>query len=283
MRSVTAALSRSRLRRLAAGVAIAVLLGVLAVVHAPGTAAHGARSHAPKPMVVLVHGAWADASSWSGVVQRLQADGYRVAAPPNPLRSLSGDAAYVRTYLDSLSGPIVLVGHSYGGAVITNAATGDPNVRALVYVDAFAPDKGENVSQLAGPDSALSVDPTTVFNFVPATLPPTATTDLYINTSTFLTSFANGVPITQARVLAVSQRPATLGPITEPSGVPAWRTIPSWYLIGTRDKIIPPAAERAMAERAHSIISFFHAGHLGLISNPNAVVRVIERAANATR
>jgi pimeloyl-ACP methyl ester carboxylesterase len=129
-----------------------------------------------KPTVVLVHGAWADASSWSRVVERLQHDGYTVAAVPNPLRSLSGDAAYVRAFLDTLTGPVVLVGHSYGGAVITNAATRDPNVRALVYIDAFAPDEGHAVTPLAGPDSALSVaDPTTVFNFVPATLPPTPT------------------------------------------------------------------------------------------------------------
>jgi len=229
-----------------------------------------------------VHGAWADASSWSGVVQRLQSEGYTVAAVANPLRSLSGDAAYVRAFLDTLTGPIVLVGHSYGGAVITNAATGDPAVRALVYVDAFAPDRGQVVTQLAGPHSALTVpDPTTVFNFVPQA-PPTPTTDLYLKRSTFLSAFANGLSSTEARILAASQRPATLGAITEPSGTPAWRTIPSWYLIGTQDKIIPPSAERAMAHHAGSTISYFHAGHLGLISDPEPVAEVIERAAKAT-
>ena len=164
MTHVTALLSRWRARRLAAGVAVAIMLTVLAVVRAPGTFAHAA-DHA-KPTVVLVHGDWADASGWSGVIDRLQDDGYRVVAPPNPLRSLSGDAAYVRAFLDTLSGPIVLVAHSYGGAVITNAATGDPNVRALVYVDAFMPDEGGMVFSLIGPDSALSADPTTIFNFV---------------------------------------------------------------------------------------------------------------------
>lgn len=284
MTPVTASLSRSRLSRLAAGAAVAIVLVVLSLVHAPRTLAHGVSIDAPKPTVVLVHGAWADASGWSGVIERLQADGYNVVAPPNPLRSLSGDAAYVRAYLDTLTGPIVLVGHSYGGAVITNAATGDANVRALVYVDAFAPDQGEAVTPLAGQDSALAVaatDPTAVFNFVPAT-PPTPATDLYLNTATFLTSFANGVPASEARVLAATQRPATLGAITEPSGVPAWRTVPSWYLIGTQDKIIPPAAEQTMAERAGSTISYFDAGHLGLISDPKSVTRVIERAAKAT-
>jgi pimeloyl-ACP methyl ester carboxylesterase len=281
MTRVTALLSRSRLRRLAAGAVAIGVLTVLAVVQAPGTSAHGSRLDRAKPTVVLVHGDWADASGWSGVIARLQDEGYPVVAPPNPLRSLSGDAAYMRAFLDTISGPIVLVAHSYGGAVITNAATGDPNVRALVYIDAFVPDEGQTTLELAGPYSALSADPTTIFNFVPATLPPTPTTDLYLKTSTFLTDFANGLPASQARILAASQRPATLAQ-SEPSGVPAWRTIPSWALIGTHDHIIPPAAERAMAERAGSTISYFDAGHLGLISDPKSVTRVIEQAAKAT-
>jgi pimeloyl-ACP methyl ester carboxylesterase len=258
------------------------LVTVLAVVEAPRTFAHGSQAGQVKPTVVLVHGDWADASGWSGVIARLQADGYPVVAPPNPLRSLSGDAAYVRAFLDTLTGPIVLVAHSYGGAVITNAATGDPNVRALVYVDAFVPDEGQTVFQLAGPDSAISADPTTVFDFVPATLPPTPTTDLYLKTSTFLTAFANGLPAGEARILAATQRPATLAQ-NEPSGVPAWRTIPSWYLIGTQDHIIPASAEEAMAEHAGSTISYFDAGHLGLISDPKSVTRLIERAVKATQ
>ena len=235
-----------------------------------------------KPTVVLVHGAWADASSWNGVIAQLQDDGHAVAAIPNQLRSLSGDAAYVAAYLDTIPGPVVLVGHSYGCAVITNAATGHENVRALVFVDGFAPDEGEAVTPLAGPDSALSVaDPTTVFDFVPATLPPTPSTDLYLKPSTFLRSFANGLSVSEAQVLVASQRPATLGALSEPSGVPAWRTIPSWYLIGAQDHIIPPAAEQAMAERAGSIVTYFDAGHLGLISDPKSVTAVIEQACAA--
>ena len=156
--------------------------------------------------------------------------------------------------------------------------------RALVYIDAFAPDQGQIPTNLAGPDSALSAsDPTTLFTFVPATLPPGPDTDLYLKTSVFLQSFANGLPQSQARVLAATQRPATLGAITSPSGIPAWRTIPSWYLIGTEDRIIPPAAERSMAIRAGSKISYFKAGHLGLISDPTSVTREIERAAKATQ
>jgi len=263
------------------GATVAAVLTGVAVAWAPATFANGA--HGSKPTVVLVHGAWADASGWSGVVKRLQDDGYPVAAIPNQLRSLSGDAANVRAYLDTIAGPIVLVGHSYGGAVITNAATGAANVRALVYVDAFAPDQGEAVTPLAGPDSALAVaDPTTVFTLVPPTLPPTPATDLYLKESTFVRSFANGIPARDARMLAATQRPATVGALNEPSGVPAWRTIPSWYLIGSEDLIIPPTAEKAMAERAGSTISSFHAGHLGLISDPASVARIIERAAKAT-
>jgi pimeloyl-ACP methyl ester carboxylesterase len=283
MTPVIAPLSRPLMRRVAAGVVVVILLTVLAVVQAPGPFANASRLDRAKPTVVLVHGSWADASGWSGVIERLQNDGYPVAAVPNPLRSLSGDAAYVRAYLDTLTGPIVLVGHSYGGAVITNAATGHPNVRALVYIDAFAPDEGQAVNPLVGPDSALAVaDPTTIFNFVPATLPPAPTTDVYLKTSFFLTAFANGLPPSDARILAASQRPIALQAGDEPAGVPAWRTIPSWYLIGTADKIIPPSAERAMAEHAGAAISYFDAGHLGLISDPKSVTRVIEQAAKAT-
>jgi pimeloyl-ACP methyl ester carboxylesterase len=214
----------------------------------------------------------------------LQRDGYDVAAVPNPLRSLSEDAAYLAAYLATLAGPVVLVGHSYGAAVITNAATGNPNVRALVYVNASVPEEGETVAELAGPDSALSVtDPTTVFDFVPATLPPTPSSDVYLKTSTFLTSFANELSARQAAVLAASQRPVTLGALNEPSGTPAWETIPSWYLIGTNDRVIPPAAQQVMAEEAGSTISHFEAGHLGLVSDPKAVTRVIELAVVATQ
>ncbi|WP_433367170.1 alpha/beta fold hydrolase [Actinoplanes sp. CA-142083] len=257
-----------------------MLLTAFAAIRMP---AFASGSHGAKPTVVLVHGAWADASGWNGVVKRLQDDGYPVAAIPNELRSLSGDAADVRAYLQTIPGPIVLVGHSYGGAVITNAATGLPNVRALVYIDAFAPDQGENATALAGPDSALSVpDPTTVFTLIPPTLPPTPATDLYLKTSTFLTSFANGIPARDARILAATQRPATIGALGEPSGVPAWKTIRSWYLIGTKDLIIPPSVERRLAERAGSDISYFNAGHLGLISDPKSVIRVVEKAAKAS-
>ena len=259
--------------------AVALVLASLS----PASSAFSQERRSAKPTIVLVHGAWADASNWSKVIPRLQGDGYTVVAPANPLRSLSGDAAYLRTFLESLRGPIVLVGHSYGGAVITNAATGNPNVKALVYVNAFAPDEGESGTALAGPDSALSVDPTTVFDFVPATLPPTATTDLYLKKSTVFTSFATGLSAQDKALVAATQRPATLGALNEPSGAPAWKQIPSWYLIGTQDLIIPPGAERAMAQRAGSTVTEYDAGHLGLLSAPRTVTQGIERAARAVQ
>jgi pimeloyl-ACP methyl ester carboxylesterase len=239
------------------------------------------RGPKPKPTIVLVHGAWADASNWAGVVERLHHDGYEVYAIANPLRSLAGDAAAVRAFLETIHGPVVLVGHSYGGAVITNAATGLSNVVALVYVNAFAPDEGENAIALAGPESALSVpDPTTVFNFVPEG-PPTPDTDLYLKRSTVFASFAVGLNDREKGVVFASQRPATLGALSEPSGPPAWKTIPSWYLIGSKDKIVPPGVERTMAHRAGSTIIDYDEGHLGLISDPKTVTRTIEKVAQA--
>ncbi|MFC4054158.1 alpha/beta fold hydrolase [Actinomadura syzygii] len=277
------AAGRARRRPTAAAIVLSAVALILASLSQTSSAFSQEKpSKTTKPTIVLVHGAWADASNWSGVVARLQDDGYQVAAIANPLRSLSGDAASVRAYLETVRGPVVLVGHSYGGAVITNAATGNPNIKALVYVNAFAPDEGESGTQLAGPDSALSVDPTTVFDFVPATLPPTPTTDLYLKKSTVFASFATGLSARDKAIVAASQRAATLGALSEPSGAPAWRTIPSWYLIGKKDAIIPPSAERAMAKRAHSTVIEYNGGHLGLISDPGTVTRGIELAARTT-
>lgn len=235
-----------------------------------------------KPTVVMVHGAWADASGWDGVTRRLVNHGYTVRNPPNPLRGLSNDAATIRDFLSTLSGPIILVGHSYGGAVITNAATGNPNVKALVYVDAFAPKEGESVFPLAGADSALNVDPATVFDFVPYPGAPDGDVDLYLKHSTFLDSFATGVPRPQAELLYANQRPLTLSAGFAPSGTPAWATIPSWYVLGTEDAIITPAAQQFMAERAGSTITRVKAGHLSMITAAPQVSAVIEQAARAT-
>jgi pimeloyl-ACP methyl ester carboxylesterase len=274
----------SRRRPATAAVLLAaVVLALLSLWPARSAPAKESGSGTPRPTIVLVHGAGADASSWSRVITRLKEHGHTVVALANPLRSLSGDAAYVRTFLETLKGPIVLVGHSYGGAVITNAATGNPNVKALVYVNAFAPAEGESATALAGPDSALSVaDPTTVFDLVPATLPPSQETDLYLKEATVFASFAIGLSAQDKALVTATQRPATVGALNEPSGTPAWRTIPSWYLIGSKDRIIPPGAERAMAERAGSTITDYDAGHLGLMSAPKTVTEGIERAARAS-
>jgi len=272
-------------RTLARPRTVALLLSVFALLTASLVPAHGASENdatVAKPTIVLVHGSWADASSWSGVITKLHNAGYKVRALPNPLRSLSGDAASVRSFLDTIPGPVVLVGHSYGGAVITNAATGAPNVKALVYVNAFQPDAGESAVQLAGPDSALSADPTTIFDFVPATLPPTPDTEVYLKRSTVFASFAVGLDATGKTLVHATQRPSTLAALNEPSGQPAWATTPSWALIGTKDLIIPASAQRTMAERAGSNVTEYGAGHVGLMTNPGAVTRIIERAANSS-
>src|SRR3989454_7889124 len=262
-----------------------ILLLIVALIIVPvfvGISESYGASAAVKPSVVLVHGAWADGSSWSRVVAHLQAAGYTVYVPPNPLRGLASDPAYVASFLDSISGPIVLVGHSYGGAVITNAAVGNPNVKALVYVNAFAPDEGESIGDLASTPpppgqsaSCVSGDPTQVFNFVPLT---GGDIDLYIKPNLFPSCFANDLPPNEGAVLASTQRPFALSALSQTSGVPAWKTIPSFYLVGTIDKAIPPFAQLFMAHRANATIVEVRGSHLVMISHPEAVVDLINQA-----
>jgi pimeloyl-ACP methyl ester carboxylesterase len=244
---------------------------------------------AAKPTVVLVHGAWSDASGWKGVTKRLQADGYKVTAPAVPLRGLSSDAQYLADYLKTISGPIVLVGHSYGGSVITQAATGNSHVSALVYAAAFAPDNGENASALTAkfPGSHISDDPNaqipTALNPAPFDDSGTTNVDLYIKTDKFRDVFlSNRVSSREASALAAAQRPVTPQALGEPSGTPAWKTIPSWFLVASDDHLIPPAAERFMANRAHAHKSEVDAPHNVLLTNPGAVSHVIEQAARTT-
>lgn len=253
---------------------------------AQDTSSGAGQSSGPKPTIVLVHGAWADASSWSPVTKRLQRAGYQVLAPPNPLRSLSGDADYLSAFLrDRTTGPVVLVGHSYGGSVITNAAASDPDVKALVYINAFAPDEGEDTLHLATekPGSDLAVDPATIFDFVSYPGAPAGDADLYIKPTKFRHAFANDLPRKTAAMLAASQRSSTFSSGTEPSGAPAWEDIPSWYLVGTIDNVIPPAQQRAMAERAGSTTVEVRAGHLPMLSKPDAVTKLIGSAARSVR
>lgn len=233
---------------------------------------------------MLEHGAWADASSWGAVIARLQEDGYTVYAPPNPLRGLPYDSAYLHDCLTqsaALQGqPVVLVAHSYGGAVITNAAVDAPQVKALVYVDAFIPDQGESLEQL-DKGSCLAGNPADLFDLVPYPGGPSGDVDAYIKQSVVPTCFATGLPAPQAAVIAATQRPLAASALSEPSGPPAWKNLPSWAVVGTGDKVIPPAQQLFMAHRADAHITEVDAGHLSLISRPETVTDVIEAAARA--
>jgi pimeloyl-ACP methyl ester carboxylesterase len=235
----------------------------------------------PKPTVVLLHGAWADGSSWAAVTAKLQGDGFTVDVVPNPLRGVASDAQYLRDYLATIAGPIVLVGHSYAGMVITNAATGNANVRALVYVDAFIPQQGDTVQELAGAQPGSGLDPNTTINAVPIrdAAGNVVDVDLYVKPTLFPALFAAGSPAKIAAVLAASQRPETLSSLSEAfTGVPAWETIPSWALIGTDDRVIPPAEQQIMAARAHAHIVKVSAPHLSMVSDPDAVAALITSA-----
>ena len=236
-----------------------------------------------KPTIVLVHGAWADSGSWNAVIALLQRDGYTVYAAPNPLQGLGVDPETIADLLHSISGPIVLVGHSYGGAVITNAATGDKQVKALVYVDAFIPAQGQTIGQLvtAVPGSCAAA-PSNLF-LVPFPGAPTGVFDAYITQSAFPSCMANGLPAAEAQVLAATQRPLSTIALGQPSGPPAWKTIPSWAVIGLADHAIPPAEQLVMARAAHAHITLIPgAPHLSMISNPGIVAAVIIQAARAT-
>jgi pimeloyl-ACP methyl ester carboxylesterase len=233
-----------------------------------------------RPTVVLVHGAWADASSWSGEVTTLQAAGYDVRAIANPLQNLTTDSEYVADYLKTIRGTVVLAGHSYGGAVITNAAAGAANVKALVYVDASAPAPGETNASLSGAHSILSKrTPAQLFHTTNYPGAPAGASELYLKKNIFIRNFANDIPRDKAKRLWASQRGASTVAFGTPSQAAAWIAIPSWYFISTGDQIITPASELAMAKRARSHITKFHGGsHLTLISHPNAVTRVIASA-----
>ncbi|MFD0277401.1 alpha/beta fold hydrolase [Kitasatospora sp. NPDC127111] len=197
------------------------------------------------PTVVLVHGAFAESASWNGVTARLQAAGHRVIAAANPLRSLSGDAAFLGSVLDAVDGPVVLVGHSYGGAVISNAAVGRENVKGLVFVAAFAPEAGESIGELSGrfPGSTLGG------TIAPVALPD-GTTDLYIAQEKYHAQFAADLTAEQAALDAAAQRPLRDVALNEGSGEPAWKNLPSWFVYPELDLNIPLAAHHFMAERA---------------------------------
>ena len=263
---------------LAAAAGLVVAGGATAFASPSVTAHH---TSGPRPTIVLVHGAWANGSSWDGVVRRLQADGYTVDVPANPLQGLAYDPAYLADFLHTISGPIVLVGHSYGGAVITNAATGDKQVKALVYVDAFAPDEGQTIGQIVSsvPGSCVvAANPTTLFNLATYPGAPAGVFDAYYKQNLFPACFANGLPLSEARVLAATAEPLSTIALGQKSGVPAWKTIPSWAVVGTADRVILPAVQLAMARHAHAHITEVRAPHLSMISDPGTVTQVILKA-----
>jgi pimeloyl-ACP methyl ester carboxylesterase len=239
-------------------------------------------SPAAKPTIVLVHGAWADGSSWAAVTNNLQRKGFTVDVLANPLRGVNSDTSYLRDYLATIPGPIVLVGHSYGGMVITNAATGNSNVKELVYINAFIPRQGETVDQLNSAQPGSALDPNTTINVVPIRNADgtVVDADLYVKPALFPNIFAAGVPAQKAAVLAAGQRPLTHSALDEPSpNTPAWQTIPSWALIGTADRVIPPAEQQIMAARSGAHVVKVDAPHLSMVSDPDAVTGLITLAA----
>jgi pimeloyl-ACP methyl ester carboxylesterase len=231
------------------------------------------RGNGDRPAIVLVHGAWADGTSWQGVIPPLQRDGYHVVAVQNPLTSFADDVATTRRVIDAQPGPVVVVAHSYGGAVATAAAAGRPNVRALVYVAAFAPDAGEAFSALLGRFGDSDVI---------GALVPDAAGAFYIDPARFHDVFAGDLPAEQASVMAATQKPlagAIFGASVDDA--PAWRTIPSWYLVTRADRSVKPELQRFMAQRMGARASEIDASHVAYVSHPTEVARLIEEAAGS--
>jgi pimeloyl-ACP methyl ester carboxylesterase len=277
-------LKKILLAALSAIIGVILLAGTWATAGPASSAAAAVPAHhgnGPKPTIVLVHGAFADASGWGGVTTRLENRGYTVLAPANPLRGVATDSAYIASVLATITGPIVLAGHSYGGEVITNAATGNPHVKALVYIAAFAPKLGETSGGILAkfPGSMLTPQ-----NLILRPFPQpggTTGTDAYINPAVFREAFCADCSARTAAVMAATQRPGALATLSEPSGVPAWKTIPSWYLVASQDHAIPPAAERFMAARMHARTVQINSSHAAMVSHPGAVTNLILKAARA--
>ena len=262
----------SRLPALTCALGLTTAIGLVSIANAEAQSA--------KPTIVLVHGAWADSSSWNGVVDLLLREGYNVRAVPNTLRGLEADAAVVSTYLKTVSGPVVLVGHSYGGAVITVASANSPNVKGLVYVDAFAPDAGESIEE----EYAGTPPPPADFTIkVPFTTSTESGIDTYVNAKYFGTIFASAETPQVAARLAATQRPFAARCLTDKAPVAiGWKTIPSWYVMGDADKVIPPDLQQKFATRAKSKIYHVPNGdHPSMIAHPEVTVAAIKDAASA--
>lgn len=270
-------------RSISSAVTVALATCAVAVTVTPALAAEtGGRpgGGGGRPTVVLVHGAFADASGWNDVADRLLNDGFDVVAPPNELRGLANDSADVASLLKSIAGPIVLAGHSYGGAVISQAAAGNPNVKGLVFVSAFAPDVGESPAELstkfAGSDLATALNP------VPFTDRDGDGIDLYIQSEKFRSVFAADLPESRARLMAAEQRPVALAGFAEKAIAAAWHDIPSWFVLSKQDRAIAPDLERFEAQRAKSHTVEIDSSHVSMMSHPDVVVRQIREAAGLT-
>jgi pimeloyl-ACP methyl ester carboxylesterase len=258
---------------------LATLMWVVVLAIAP-LFSHAQETSMNKPTVVLVHGAFAESSSWNRVSAKLLTKGYPVVAIANPLRSVKIDASYLASLIDSIHGPVILVGHSYGGTVITVAATGKSNVKALVYVSGLAPDLGETASGLVGKFPGSTLGPT----LAPPVVLADGGKDLYIAQDKFHAQFAADLPANEAKLMAVTQRPIPEAAFNEPAGAPAWKTIPSWFLYASLDKNIPPAVHAFMAKRAGAkeAVVIKGASHVVMMSHPDALVKMIDAATIAT-
>jgi pimeloyl-ACP methyl ester carboxylesterase len=222
-----------------------------------------------QPTVVLVHGAFADGSSWNGVIERLQAEGIQVTAPANPLRGIAIDSAYINSLLNQIPGPVIAVGHSYGGAVITNAATNANNVVGLVYVAAFAPDEGERLADIETNSRDSVLLPALDALQYPTGEGEETAAEFAIDPAKFHDAFAADLPEEQTAVMAATQRPIAELAFSEPSGEPAWRTLPSWAVVATGDKTVSADVVRSMAERAGATITEVESSHVGTFLTPH--------------
>jgi pimeloyl-ACP methyl ester carboxylesterase len=238
-------------------------------------------ANSAKPTVVLVHGAFADAGSWAGVTELLLKAGVKVQALVNPLRGLASDSAYVASAIAQIPGPVLAVGHSYGGASITNAATTTPNVVGLVFVAGFAPDEGEILSEIEGTSRDSALGPALLTAQYPTGSGDETATELYVNPASFREVFARDLPEAQAAVLGASQRPVAAAAFDEKSGVPAWKKLPSWAVVATGDKAAGADVILMMAKRANADIVELEGSHVIMISQPEAVTDVILTALRA--
>jgi pimeloyl-ACP methyl ester carboxylesterase len=234
-----------------------------------------------KPTIVLVHGAFADGSSWNDVIKRLQHQGYSVIAPAVPLRGLAADSAYLASVVNQLDGPVLLVGHSYAGALITNAATDAASVVGLVFVAAFAPDTDERLGDVAATSKDSLLGTAQVQREYPTGPGGETAPEFLVDPARFREVFAADLPAEQAAVLAATQRPVAAAAFSDPSGPPAWKTLPSWTVVATADKAAGSDLVRSMAQRAGAEIVEVDASHVVMVSQPQAVTELILKALHA--